>query len=57
MNKEEEEFDEPRLFDIIKNNKSKNAEELIELIFNEVNNFSKGQPQSDDMTMVILKKE
>lgn len=57
MNKEEEEFDEPRLFDLVINNKNKNAEELIELIFKEVNNFSKGQPQSDDMTMVILKKE
>jgi phosphoserine phosphatase RsbU/P len=57
MNKDEEEFEEERLFKLIKSNKDKKAEELIELIFKEVNNFAKGQPQSDDMTMVILKKE
>ena len=56
MNKDEEEFDEPRLIELIKSNKDKSSEELIELIFSEVNNFSKGQPQSDDMTIVILKK-
>jgi phosphoserine phosphatase RsbU/P len=57
MNKEEEEFEEERLLALIKGNKDKKAEELVELIFKEVNNFAKGQPQSDDMTMVILKKE
>ncbi|HKJ82180.1 MAG TPA: GAF domain-containing SpoIIE family protein phosphatase [Ignavibacteriaceae bacterium] len=56
MNKEEEEFDEPRLIELIKSNKDKSSEELIELIFIEVNNFSKGQPQSDDMTIVIIKR-
>lgn len=56
MNKEEEEFDEPRLIDMIKKNKNMSSEELIELIFTEVNEFSKGQPQSDDMTIVIIKK-
>jgi phosphoserine phosphatase RsbU/P len=57
MNKDEEEFEEDRLFALIKSNKDKKAEELIELIFKEVYNFTKGQPQSDDMTMIILKKE
>ncbi|HKI77122.1 MAG TPA: GAF domain-containing SpoIIE family protein phosphatase [Ignavibacteriaceae bacterium] len=57
MNLKEEEFDEPRLLDLITKNKEKKADELIELIFKEVNDFSKGQPQSDDMTMVIIKKE
>lgn len=56
MNKDEEEFDEPRLIELIKASKGKSSEELIDLIFNEVNNFSKGQPQSDDMTIVIIKK-
>ena len=56
MNKDEEEFDEPRLIDFILKNKDKSSEELIELIFSEVNNFSKGQPQSDDMTIVIIKR-
>ena len=57
MNKDEEEFDEPRLLDLLKNNLDKNSEQLIEIILKEVNNFSKGQPQSDDMTIVVIKKE
>lgn len=57
MNKEEEEYDEARLLEIITKNREKNSQELIDLIFNEVNNFSKGQPQSDDMTIVVIKKE
>ena len=56
MNKEEEEFDEPRLQELLIANKEKTSEELIELIFSEVYNFSKGQPQSDDMTIVIIKR-
>jgi sigma-B regulation protein RsbU (phosphoserine phosphatase) len=56
MNKEEEEFDEPRLLELLKANKDKSSEELIELIISEVNNFTKGQPQSDDMTIVIIKR-
>ena len=57
MNKDEEEFEESRLLELIKNNKNKKSEELIEIIFKEVNSFAKGQPQSDDMTMVVLRKE
>ena len=56
MNKDEEEFDEPRLLEILKNNQDKNSGELIEIILNEVNDFAKGQPQSDDMTIVVVKR-
>ncbi|MCH8170692.1 MAG: SpoIIE family protein phosphatase [Bacteroidetes bacterium] len=57
MNAEEEEFEEERLLELLLKNKSKNPEVLIDLIINEVNNFAAGQPQMDDMTIIVIKRD
>lgn len=57
MNDKQEEFDEPRLLELITQNKAKSSGEIIDLIFKEVNNYSKGQEQMDDMTIIVIKRE
>jgi len=56
MNKEEEEFEEERLLNLLKKNKEKPSEELINIIIKEVNSYCEGQEQMDDMTLIIIKK-
>ena len=56
MNKNEEEFDEQRLQKIISENKNKSAKEITHLIIESVNNFTGDMPQSDDMTLVVIKR-
>lgn len=55
-NKKEDEFGEERLIKIITQNKEKPANELIDIIFESVNVFAAGFPQSDDMTIVVIKR-
>jgi serine phosphatase RsbU (regulator of sigma subunit) len=55
-NKNEEEFGEERLIETIFQNKEKSANELIDIIFESVNAFAGSVPQSDDMTMVVMKR-
>jgi sigma-B regulation protein RsbU (phosphoserine phosphatase) len=56
MNFNEEEFGEERLENSIRNNLHLNTEEIIRAIFKDVESFTKGAPQSDDITMVIVKR-
>ena len=56
MDDNEEEFDEHRLLKIISENKNKNAQEITNLIIESVNNFAGDMPQSDDMTLVVIKR-
>lgn len=56
MNFSEEEYGEERLEKLIKNNLHLSAEEIIKEIFKDVESFTKGAPQSDDITMVIVKR-
>ena len=57
MNANEEEFGENRLYDVIIKNKNESAEKLIEIIFNEVRNFTGNTPQMDDITLIVIKRE
>ncbi len=57
MNKDEEEFGDERLIEVITNNKKESAEKLIEKILDEVNKFTGKTPQMDDMTLVVIKRE
>lgn len=54
-NLEGELFAEDRLHDIIKGATDLNARELLGTIQREVNDFSLGVPQQDDMTLVVVK--
>ena len=56
MNSKEEEFGEERLEEVIKKNLHLSAEKIISEIFEEVEFFTRGTPQSDDITMLIIKR-
>jgi len=56
MNHSEEEFGEERFEESIIKNLHFNAEEMLKAIFKDVENFTKGATQSDDITMVIVKR-
>ncbi len=55
MNVTGEEFSDERLEKLVIDLSSKNADEIVEGIKNEVQQFSKGTDQSDDITLVVLK--
>ncbi|MBF0556040.1 MAG: SpoIIE family protein phosphatase [Nitrospirae bacterium] len=57
INEKDEEFGEERLNRLILENCAKPIKEFIELINDEVKQFSNGQPQFDDITLMILKYE
>ncbi|HEY6905899.1 MAG TPA: PP2C family protein-serine/threonine phosphatase [Ignavibacteriaceae bacterium] len=56
MNFLEEEFGEERLEKSIRKNMHLSAEEMIKETFRDVESFTRGAPQSDDITMVIVKR-
>jgi sigma-B regulation protein RsbU (phosphoserine phosphatase) len=56
MNFSEEEFGEERLENSIRKNLHLTAEEMIKETFKDVESFTGGAPQSDDITMVIVKR-
>jgi len=55
MNEKEEEFEEHRIKDIIINNLELNAEDMKNKIYDAVKAFTKGVPQSDDITLIVMK--
>ncbi len=55
MNENDEEFEEHRIEDIVKTNLHLSAETMKDALYNAVKNFTKGVPQSDDITIVIVK--
>ncbi len=56
MNKNEEEFGEERLRNIVKQNKGASSGDLISIILSTVNEFTEYSPQMDDMTVVVIKR-
>ena len=56
FNEREEEFGEERLLAVLKNNLKSTAEVLIENVFEAVNIFVDDGKQSDDITIVAIKK-
>ena len=57
MDKKEEEFDEDRLEEAIKKHINEPAAEMLENLINEVKQFTMNTPQTDDMTLVIIKRD
>ena len=55
INNDEEQFGEQRLLEIIETNRQSEPAQIIEKIFNGVNNFSQNVQQSDDQTLLIIK--
>jgi sigma-B regulation protein RsbU (phosphoserine phosphatase) len=57
MNENNEEFGEDRLIEIITKHKSEDAYKMVDKIMDAVNEFSEGIAQSDDMTLLIIKRD
>jgi sigma-B regulation protein RsbU (phosphoserine phosphatase) len=55
MDKDLNEYGEPRLIEIIRKCKQKPVKEIIEMVVDDVKIFTRGYPQHDDMTIVIVK--
>ena len=56
LNEKDEEFGEERLLSVLKKNLKSTAELLIENVFEALNIFVKDGKQSDDITIVVIKK-
>ncbi|HUN66682.1 MAG TPA: SpoIIE family protein phosphatase [Bacteroidota bacterium] len=56
MNEQEEQFGEERLAKVIEGNKRLSAEKIIDHIVAETRRFTGAAPQSDDMTIVVVKR-
>ncbi len=56
MNFSDEEYGEERLENAVRNNLHLSADDMIKEIYKDVESFTKGAPQSDDITMVIIKR-
>jgi len=55
VNIDDEEFEEHRLENVVRQNRFKSAEEMKEEILSAVRAFSEGTPQGDDITLLNLK--
>ena len=55
LNKNAEEFGEDRLSEYLRRNIDKTPKEIVNGIYEEVNNFAIGCPQYDDFTMLVVK--
>ena len=49
------EYGDDRLLDLIERRRGASASELLDLMFDDVRNFSSGRPQADDRTAVVLR--
>lgn len=52
----EEEFGEERLIASVRKNAKKSSYEIIESVEEDIDNFSLGAPQMDDLTLIIIKR-
>lgn len=57
MNENEEEYGEEKLEKLITENKNLSADKIAELIIESVNNYSGTLPQSDDITLIVIKRK
>ncbi len=57
MNRNEEEFGMEKMISILEKEKDKSTDELLERLIKEIQNHAAGQQQSDDITMMLIKRE
>lgn len=48
-------FGESRLVDLLKMNSHRTAQEILDAVYQAVENFAQGRPQEDDITLIIIK--
>ena len=56
MNHAEDEFGEERLTEVVRLNKHRTAQEIVQAITGSLAVFVGGAPTADDVTLVVLKK-
>ncbi len=56
MNKHEEEFEEERILQVIKSNMDESPHQMIENLISSVREHADGEEQSDDMTLLVIKR-
>ncbi len=56
MNKHEEEFEEEKILQIVKNDLNQSPHQLIENLISSVREHADGEEQSDDMTLLVIKR-
>jgi sigma-B regulation protein RsbU (phosphoserine phosphatase) len=57
MNPNDEEFGMDKMISVLEHNKEKNTEEILESLSIAIREHTAGQPQSDDITMMMIKRE
>lgn len=55
FNDEDEEFGETRVIELMQSHPGRTAKEMLDTIVGEVQKFSEGSPQADDITILVLK--
>ena len=55
MNPELEEYDDPRLEELLVKVRDKSAQGILDAVLEDVEVFTRGAPQSDDITMIVMK--
>jgi len=55
MNPEDEEYDDPRLEELLVKVRDKSAQGILDTVIEDVEAFTRGAPQSDDITMIVMK--
>ncbi len=55
-NAREEEFGEERLYELVKSQNNRSVNVIIEEVLKAINEFSAGQPQADDVTMLGIRR-
>jgi sigma-B regulation protein RsbU (phosphoserine phosphatase) len=55
MNKSAEEYGEPRLEDVLQNTRGRSAQEILDAIHQDVKKHTGDFPQSDDITLLVLR--
>jgi len=56
MNGQQEPFGEERLEQLVAQNRNVSPNELLDIVINEVKQFTQNEPQMDDMTLVAIKR-
>ena len=55
-NVNDDEFSEESILNVIKENKNSGSKEITEKLIEEINNFSRGTAQFDDITTIVIKR-
>ncbi|MDZ7692841.1 MAG: GAF domain-containing SpoIIE family protein phosphatase [Balneolaceae bacterium] len=57
MDKKDEEFGLTRLIEMVKKNREKSADDIMNAILEKIKDHADGHPQSDDITLILIKKK